>query len=110
MGTGSEFGRIFATTSDLSGLIRFSSSCIETYQKLFEPELSTEAVKSSIYKRLMGEGKFTASKPKWLAEGDGAVGYAVIGDRVALRIQSDQAQAAPFIAVGISIREGETDG
>ena len=104
MEAGSELGEIFASTSDLSGLIRFSPSCIETYQQMFMPGRSEAAVKASIYERLIGEGRFTATKPKWLEEADGAVGYAVIDDRVALRIQSDQMQSAPFIAVGISIR------
>jgi hypothetical protein len=104
LGTGSELGEIFATTSDLSGLIRFSSSCIEAYRQMFMPGRSEEAIKASIYRRLMDEGRFTATKPEWVEEADGAVGYAVIDDRVALRLQSDQQQSAPFIAVGISVR------
>jgi hypothetical protein len=105
MGTGSGLGEIFASTSDLSGLIRFSPSCVETYQELFMPGRSIEAVKSSIYQRLIGEGRFMATTPDWLEEAEGAVGYAVIDDRVALRIQSDQMQSAPFIAVGIAVRQ-----
>lgn len=106
MGTESELASVFASASDLTSLIRFTPSTLDSFRSTFHPDLSAARVQATIYDRMMQEGRFTPTRPEWVVGSEDvlAVGYVVLADIIALRIRPDRTHVCPFVAVSLAVR------
>jgi hypothetical protein len=104
-GSSSALRDLFASTEDLSGLIRLSDRCLRQYQAQFTPDLTLAQARVELYERIITAGVFATEQPRAIVSANhGTVGWLVVDDDIVLPVREDGTETRPLVAASVLYR------
>lgn len=94
---GTQLAEIFAETADLRALIVLTPHCLDQFRR--GKRIGREAAEQELFNLMIAEGTFMSAAPGWLRSPVfTSVGYIMLGDDRAIRLEPALEQGVSFVA------------